>query len=293
MAATPVRAPPQRSLPAASNNDIEMKAWKHVGYKGYAQFLSSDHDFLIVRRFDTLSIRAVLALQDKVTNLETMLAQLDNKYSRQEATDVNNGTLRDDMADRAALMDELIEALSRYRNFIIQETAIKQYARAPGRDVDSIKNWHYNHYNNAINADELEYLEEKDLICLVQKEKTPIRQLIDKSHRFRTLSLWRAKKPDVPDYDSNYVAYYSDKRIDGFASLIIILIGLMMLITPIWVLSVLQDPRKKLVVITVFVTVFLVVLSLAMVAKPFEALAATAAYAAVLMVFLQLGAASD
>jgi hypothetical protein len=49
-----------------------------------------------------------------------------------------------------------------------------------------------------------------------------------------------------------------------------------MLVTPIWVLNSLEL-RSRLVVITVFIVVFLLVMSFAMVAKPFEALGATAA----------------
>ncbi|EMR64000.1 hypothetical protein UCREL1_9029 [Eutypa lata UCREL1] len=76
---------------------------------------------------------------------------------------------------------------------------------------------------------------------------------------------------------------------DAFASGVIIAVGSAMLIAPIWILQALNDPKAKLGVITGFIFAFLLILSLAMVAKPFEALGATAAYAAVLMVFLQLG----
>lgn len=51
-----------------------------------------------------------------------------------------------------------------------------------------------------------------------------------------------------------------------------------MLITPIWILQALTELKPKLAVITGFIFIFLLVLSLAMVAKPFEALGATAAY---------------
>ena len=54
-------------------------------------------------------------------------------------------------------------------------------------------------------------------------------------------------------------------------------LGITMLITPIWILQSLNTMQSKLVVITIFIFVFLLVLSLAMVAKPFEALGTTAA----------------
>jgi hypothetical protein len=73
------------------------------------------------------------------------------------------------------------------------------------------------------------------------------------------------------------VKILSDKRIDRFITAIIVGIGLAMLITPMWVLQSLDDPRKKLAIITAFIVAFLGMVSYATVAKPPEILAATAA----------------
>lgn len=86
--------------------------------------------------------------------------------------------------------------------------------------------------------------------------------------------------------------YFSDKRIDAFASGVIVIVGLTMLLTPVWILQALNSLLWKLVVISIFIFIFLVTMSFTMVAKPFEALGATAAYAAVLMVFLQIDQSS-
>jgi hypothetical protein len=157
---------------------------------------------------------------------------------------------------------------------------LRAYPRAPRRDVKSIKNWHFNHNYAAIATEEQKYLDhENDLVCLAHKKKTPLRRAIDSSLRLRTLSIWRSKKDNtpVPDYDNGYVSYYSDRRMDGFASVFIALVGVIMLITPIWILQALAEMRAKLVTITLFILVFLLVMSSAMAAKPFEALGATAA----------------
>lgn len=62
-----------------------------------------------------------------------------------------------------------------------------------------------------------------------------------------------------------------------------------MLIMPLWVLNFVDGTVTKLGVITVFIATFFALAALATTAKVFETLAATAAYSAVLMVFLQLG----
>ena len=74
---------------------------------------------------------------------------------------------------------------------------------------------------------------------------------------------------------------------DKFVTCITIALGLAMLIGPLWLLQ--HFTTARLVIITVFLVVFTLLLTIITVAKPFETLAASAAYGAVLMVFMQLG----
>ncbi|RSL60017.1 hypothetical protein CEP54_006973 [Fusarium duplospermum] len=273
-----------------SQEEIQYKPWKFIGYKGYTEFISSEDDWFILRRFDTLNVRVSLALQDEISVLEKKLRELDEGYSQRGSLDRHNGRFRGDVEDRRALIERISDKLYKYNAFVLQQSKLRSYPEAPKRDVDSIKNWHYNHDYEAIARKEQEYLEHgKDLICMVQKDKTPLRRLIDSSLTIRTLPIWRHKDKAAPNYDAEYVSYYSDSRMDTFASAAIAVIGVVMLITPIWVLQAMDGLKAKLGVITAFVLIFLLVLSFAMASKPFEALGATAAYAAVLMVFTQLG----
>lgn len=139
---------------------------------------------------------------------------------------------------------------------------------------------------------------------MVHKDETPVRRLINSSKRLRTLSIWRQPPPTDNDNDG-MVTYFSDRRMDNFASGVIIGVGMVMLIVPLWILAAMANTTAKLVVITLFVFLFLLILSFAIASKPFEALGATAAYvpdcfgpqshsssnenryAAVLMVFIQ------
>jgi hypothetical protein len=185
---------------------------------------------------------------------------------------------------------------------------LKKYPRAKHRDIKSIENWHWNHNNDAIDPEEQKYVTYKhDLFSLVAREKTPLRQLLD---RFKIHSWWKDKRPpELPLYDKNVVTYISDKRIDRFITVVIVSVGVLMLIAPMWILQALQDIYQKLGTITAFIIVFLAIVSYTTTAKPTETLAATAAlvpqsckvekghanprrYAAVLMVFLQFGTSS-
>lgn len=102
-----------------SKLDVEEKPWKYVGYRGYTEFISSDDDFYVLRRFGNINIRLALRLQDDISSLEERLEDLDVIYSSKEAEDLNNGTFRDDLEDRAELLDLLLEKVERYSKYRI------------------------------------------------------------------------------------------------------------------------------------------------------------------------------
>ncbi|KAI1110376.1 hypothetical protein F5Y14DRAFT_429218 [Nemania sp. NC0429] len=270
--------------------EVQKQPWKYVGYKRYTEFISSDSDLLIFRRFGALNARVGLLLQDKVVRLEDDLMKLDNEYSKRDADLINNGTLRDDTEEREALLDEISHHLDRYNKFLIQQSQLREYVRAPSRDIKSLKTWHANHQNVAIVEEEHSYLgQSQDLVRLRSHEKTPLRNWIDNSLALRTLSIWKKQSRGIPEYEASNISYYSNASMDAFASAVIVFIGASILVTPIWILQAINNLQIKLAIITAFVLVCLLLLSFVMVSKPFEALGATAAYAAVLMVFVQIG----
>lgn len=109
--------------------------------------------------------------------------------------------------------------------------------------MQSIKNWHYNYSYCVIDKEEQKYLDkEKDLVCVVQKDKTPFRRFIDSSLWIRTLPIWRDKTERLAKMDAGYASYYSDKKMDTVASAMIAGVGAAMLVTPIWILQALNDP---------------------------------------------------
>ena len=66
-------------------------------------------------------------------------------------------------------------------------------------------------------------------------------------------------------------------------------VGLATLIGSLWILKNQNSESTRLWTISGFLGGFTIFISIVTVAKPFESLAATAAFAAVLMVFMQLG----
>jgi hypothetical protein len=45
-----------------TQEEVDKKPWKYIGYKGYSEFISSDSDFLLFWGFGAASVRVALSL---------------------------------------------------------------------------------------------------------------------------------------------------------------------------------------------------------------------------------------
>lgn len=91
------------------------KPWKYLGYKGYSEFISSDKNALIFRRFGTLNARVLLLLQDQITQLEARLNRLDAQHSKKSAKDIHNGSFRqEEVPERTEILLQIHEKLKEY-----------------------------------------------------------------------------------------------------------------------------------------------------------------------------------
>ena len=175
---------------------------------------------------------------------------------------------------------------------VLRHSQIRSQPQVPARNIESVSNWLYN-AENAIADEETAYLTHtSDLFPLVPKPKSSLRKLLECSSIFRLSRFWRTKPsrsdPDMFEYLEQHIHYSSDDKIERFVSITILILGVIMLIAPLWILAFVHGTIDRLGIITLFIVLFLVLLSFTTVAKPFESLAATAAYSAVLMVFLQI-----
>lgn len=94
------------------------------------------------------------------------------------------------------------------------------------------------------------------------------------------------------NFESTTTIYHNDSRIEKFVTCATIALGLAMLIAPLWLLQYFTaaggSTRDRLLIITCFLIGFAVLVSILTISRPPEVLGATAAYGAVLMVFMQL-----
>src|ERR1700722_559445 len=82
---------PDCTIARPSQDELLNKPWKYTGYRVFSQFIASDNDFFVLRRFGTLNARVILALQDQLSKLEEDLEEIDNRCSRLNAGNINNG----------------------------------------------------------------------------------------------------------------------------------------------------------------------------------------------------------
>lgn len=160
---------------------------------------------------------------------------------------------------------------------MLQHSQLKAHPPVPKKDISSLENWFHNN-GNAILEAETEYIKRSsDLFSIVPKFKSPLRVLLEHSRHFRLLKLWQEKNVDSMTRDDKHVHYISDEKIDRFIAIFIMTLGLIMLIAPLWILAFLGGLVQRLGVISTFIGLFVALVSVTTVAKPFESLAAAAA----------------
>lgn len=65
----------------ASSEELIVKPWKDVGFRGFAAFLASDNDFPVFRKFGVLNARLFLYFQDDIAVFEEELKDLEDQHT--------------------------------------------------------------------------------------------------------------------------------------------------------------------------------------------------------------------
>ncbi|KAJ5661095.1 uncharacterized protein N7484_000467 [Penicillium longicatenatum] len=249
----------------------------------------SDDELFLLRRFGALNARIILALQDEVCQIEEELKNLDHKYMNC-SDPVNNGSFRQDIKqDRKGVLARLRLKLKEYNEFVVLHSELKRRSRAEPRLIKNILNWHETNEGAILDVEKNYIREEEDLITITPSAKTPLHRVLEKTHWFNTSRFFRQHRPRSKAFcDDETIFFHSKRKIEIFDTTIVLLVGLAMLLIPIWILDlVVKSSTARLGVISLFIALFLFGVQMVTGARPGETLAATAGYAAVLMVFLQ------
>ena len=174
--------------------------------------------------------------------------------------------------------------------FVNSFSEIKAKPTARQYHIGNLENWLKTHPYAVLTSEQhfkdpkTGHLLEGDLFPIVSKDRSPLRLVVD---RWRWLRFQFRLGQRNDRIESDHIAYTSEKGLDCFTNMLILVLGLALLFGLIWWLNFVADDVHRLAIITGFITAFTCVVWAAVGQRPLEILAATAAYAAVLMVFLQ------
>lgn len=150
-------------------------------------------------------------------------------------------------------------------------------------DVEQVKIWFKYAHPHAIEEDEQDFITHKDdLIPVLPKVKSRFRNFLEwtllQPHIIRPYFVReRDEINTIKDSIHDSTVWYDDKKVERFFTLAVGVGGLSMLIGPLWVLEYVSRSAIRLGVITSFICLFFILVTVATTAKIFEAMAAATA----------------
>ncbi|ORY09579.1 hypothetical protein BCR34DRAFT_540591 [Clohesyomyces aquaticus] len=275
--------------------DAEASSKLPVGYPSLAAFIASDPDqtAAIFRRFNRLAARNLLHLQSELAELESKQDQLDEEechgglerkqYSR-NWPDFCHAALTDSrQQERKVLAEEIRTVLKEYRTALFLESHVASLHAPSKRTFLAFK---YQFFNGSLQSTDCPTLGARSA-CILDDLDDLLTLHIPEDHDRLTAFVQNHLSWIFRTRPSNgNIAYSSDRRIARFVALLSTIIAAGLLIGAIVSLYSVSSPRKKLGIIAAFTTLFAANVGLLTNARRAELFAASAGYAAVLVVFV-------
>lgn len=129
-----------------------------------------------------------------------------------------------------------------------------------------------------INNEEMQFLNSPDLFRIVPDQRSPFRKFLARWKAFRQSKVWHKEIPDslVPVPDDGSLLLTDDVKLLTFEKVLSGLIGIAMLVSPIWVLASVDGFYAEFGIVTAFVCAFTFLVWAGTTLRPFEALAVPA-----------------
>ncbi|KAL8803297.1 MAG: hypothetical protein Q9182_003255 [Xanthomendoza sp. 2 TL-2023] len=277
-----------------------------VGYPKVAAFENADPNFLIYRKFGWLHNRLLLYLQDELAELEYILNKLD-KDTFSDDDDIKLSCRRDDWihpSSRRDLVKQIAQKLEEYDEHLLRYQKVQAMRRPTIRNQASL----YNFVRATGSLIEPEYRwirEGVDLAAVASDAEHGWFNgfLVDDVFNLNSISravtqfIFRTKEQKIVSGQED-IALLDPHRLDIFLRFLLTILAAALLPIPVLILCKLQPSKaaddilrsssSKLQILTVFLftLVFSAACSVFTKARRQEVFTATAAYCAVLVVFL-------
>ncbi|KAI4943807.1 hypothetical protein J4E86_009772 [Alternaria arbusti] len=264
--------------------DAEIKTTKTIplqeyptGYPLQAAFQSSESSWSIYRGFSYLHARVILDLQDELRCLEEDLEEVDLENEGEDRLRSRKDDLR--FAKDQGIVSPRASLLEKIRSKL----------RPSNRDYRSFRTWFWNKKPLSYELEEQFIKRKEDLVSLRHgREWSGFDGLIESCIQRRVF----ATKELRDKTNDEHVHYYSQSRIKKLVGLIITLIIFILLVLPVVAMYKLTSVGDRnstfdaVGILVVFTLLFSAAMSLLTKAKRHELFAASAAYCAVLVVFI-------
>lgn len=169
-------------------------------------------------------------------------------------------------ADTCLLADE----------YLTSYASIRSWRPADKYQIANVENW-FSSNLGAIDVAEQQFIKTgKDVVALVPRDRSPLHRFLERYEPFLKSRLFRETQwPDQSIHRASF--YYNHSRVEATVGAAIVIVGIILLLGPMWALQFIGGSSAKLGVITGFVVFFTALLSSTTLAKPYEVLAGTAA----------------
>ncbi|ORY09511.1 hypothetical protein BCR34DRAFT_589249 [Clohesyomyces aquaticus] len=302
---------PDDSTPSASEVKKEIRETITVplqdfprGYPLLAAFQSSEPSFSIYRCFNYLHSRVILELQDELRVLEKDLTKLDKidsnngneKRLGSRANDLKQAQAEKTESKRAKLIASIRDKLVNYDEILVKARELNAFQRPSNRDYRSFRTWFWNEKPIGYELEEQFIKRKEDLVTLRCGREWGgfdglIEELVRKLHCPLMQKIFTT--PELRKKTNNkYLYYYSSSRIEKLVGIIITFIIFILLVLPVvamYKLTSIGDRNSifdAIGILVVFTLLFSAAMSLLTKAARHELFAASAAYCAVLVVFI-------
>ncbi|KAF2117279.1 hypothetical protein BDV96DRAFT_23373 [Lophiotrema nucula] len=264
------------------------------GYPSFAEFLASDRDrsTVVFRRFDRLSARNLLHLQSELCELEAQQDALDDQdrngstenkqFARnwEEARKHSTGSQK----ERVELALKIREKLKEYKEAILLDTTLLSLQPPSDRVWDALRHKFHNISPGdlkgwpTLGGASIAILEDQDDLVSLKPPAEQDRLTSFVRDRFGFIFSKATASDDT--------RYFPEHRITVFVTILSTVVAAMLLVGAIVNLYVVKSQKWRLGLIAIYTALFATTVALLTSARRAEVFAATAAYSAVLVVFV-------
>ncbi|KAM3416514.1 hypothetical protein BST61_g8104 [Cercospora zeina] len=264
------------------------------GFPRFAAWMNCDENFLMTRRYGWLHNRVMLYRQSELSALEIQLQDCDEDAEKSQdpaLVDHRMFARGDDGERRTELIQQIDEKLEQYDSIVKRVKEMSSLPKATRRNYTSVCN-HIGKHAPIAQREQDVFMNDSDFVALVEQQETKsfdgfVEDILALLPCKRVTQFFFSNAEQRATSTDENLFLYDKRRIDVFVRLIIAFLAVGLLLAPVVVLFREQDSGTvKIVVILVFTLFFSLALSLATRARRAEVFAATAAYCAVLVVFL-------